>query len=73
MLLVPEIDENKTRANARKLLSTYRRLKRRIVGASVDPYFLVRSSEITDGPVYHSNVNGVEKMMVHKLRNVKLY
>lgn len=70
MLLVPEIDENKTRANARKLLSTYRRIKRRIVGASVDPYSLVRSSEITDGPVYHSNVNGVEKMMVHKLRNV---
>lgn len=71
MLLVPEIDENKTRANARKLLSTYRRIKRRIVGASVDPYSLVRSLEITDEPVYHSNVNGVEKMMVHKLRYVK--
>lgn len=71
MLLVPEIDENKTRANARKLLSTYRKIKRRIVGASVDPYSLVRSSEITDEPVYHSNVNSVEKMMVHKLRYVK--
>lgn len=70
MLLVPEIDECKTRANARKLLSTYRKKKRRIVGKSIDPYSLIRSPEITDEPMNHSNVNSLEKTMVHKLRNV---
>lgn len=72
MTLLQEIDENKTRANARKLLMTYRRKKRRLVGASIDPYSLIRSPEITDDPAHRSNTNGTEKVMLHQLSLVGL-
>ncbi|AMG50610.1 autolysin [Enterococcus gallinarum] len=70
MTLLPEIDENKTRANARKLLMTYRRKKRRLVGASIDPYSLIRSPEITDDPAHRSNTNGTENVVIQQLRSV---
>lgn len=72
MTLVPDIDENKTRANARKLLMTYRRKKRRLVGSCIDPYALIRSPEINDDPVHRSNTNGTERVMLHQLRSVGL-
>ena len=72
MELLPEIDENKTRANARKLLMTYRRKKRRLVGASIDPYSLIRSPEITDDPAHRSNTNGTENVVIQQLRSVGL-
>lgn len=73
MVLIPEIDERQTRCNARKLLSTYRSKKRQIVGGFIDPYSLVRSQEITDDPIHRSNVNGVEKQVLYRLRNANLY
>lgn len=66
MTLLQEIDENKKRANARKLLKTDRRKKRCLVGASIDPYSLIRSQEITDDPAD----NGTKKVALQPLRSV---
>lgn len=73
MVLIPEIDERQTKCNARTLLSTYRSKKRHIIGGFIDPYSLVRSPEITDDPIHRSNVNGVEKQVLFRLRNANLY
>lgn len=71
MALVEKINEKATRNNARGVLSEYRSLKRRVSGSVIDPYSLIKSQEITDMPMHHSNQNGVEKKMIHKLRFVR--
>lgn len=71
MALVERINEKATRNNARGVLSEYRSLKRRVSGSVIDPYSLIKSQEITDMPMHHSNQNGVEKTVIHKLRFVR--
>lgn len=70
MELLPQIDKKATKDKAREVLESYRGCKRRLIGASIDPYSLMRSPEYSDMPAHRSNTNGVEKTIVYKLRNV---
>lgn len=72
MALMRKLDEINTKQNARKVLSSYRSLKRRLLGASIDPLATLRSPEISDMPSNKSNINGVEKALIHELNDVNL-
>lgn len=59
MALLPELNENKTRENARELLKSYAPMKRRIsYGDSV--YDLTQAIQYTDMPKHQSSMNGQE-------------
>lgn len=64
-----EVNENETRAKARKILSSYRYYLR-VASKEMDYLFALRSNELRDGPIYHSNRNSYEDAFINMLSKV---
>lgn len=60
MMLLPEVDIKRTKANARRTLKSYRRLERIVGRASID----IKSTVITDLPKVPTYGNKVEDAII---------
>lgn len=72
-LLELEVNEAKTRANAKKILKRYRGMKRMLSHYLIDSHAALSSKRLSDMPINHSNQNIVEAQMIKKLDGVEKY
>lgn len=71
MVLIPELDEVKTKENARELLKDYRAMKRFSTFAQSDDHYDMTSGiTYSDMPGHKSNRNGIENATIKRLRFV---
>ena len=71
MMLVPELDENRTKENVRELLKDYRHMKRMATFSGNDrQYDTLKAIQYDDMPRSDSNRNGSEHQMIKRLRQV---